>query len=264
MHQRQGRRQNTTSSSGGGCASSLAPRATRHPLGRPGRQDLQSPFPGNTWTGRQQHDFLEPMSWLRPFVQLNLAACNAHACETGAKPSAGARAGARARSYNKDPEQQSPLLSVSGQGSEDQGRGQKRSGPDWRLASVAKPPRTSPPRLRLASPPLLVASGLFCSSAKASPANHRVPVEAESLPTERSIPDSFARCGLLVPASQDTACRSEDFFPSSLAFCRSLSALLSRLAPRGLDQRSRSFRSHFVLPFANSLARIGDHVQGAT
>lgn len=35
----------------------------------------------------------------------------------------------------------------------------------------------------------------------------------ESLPTERSIPVSFALCGLLVPAFQDTACRSEDFFP---------------------------------------------------
>ncbi|KAK6450668.1 hypothetical protein FP744_10006918 [Trichoderma asperellum] len=95
----------------GVCLFAGSTRATRHPLGRPGGQDLQSPFPGNTWTGRQQHDFLEPMSWLRPFVQLNLAACNAHACETGARASAGARAGARVRSYNHDPEQQSPLLS---------------------------------------------------------------------------------------------------------------------------------------------------------
>lgn len=107
-----------------------------------------------------------------------------------------------------------------------------------------------------------MASGLFCSSAKASPANHRVPVDAESLPTERSIPVSFALCGLLVPASQDTACHSEDFFPSALGFCRSLSALLSILAPRGLDQRSRSFRSHFAVPCTDFLTHIGDHVQG--
>lgn len=68
-----------------------------------------------------------------------------------------------------------------------------------------------------------MASGLFCSSAKASPANHRVPVKAESLPTERSIPVSFALCGLLVPASQHTACHSELFF----SLFAGLSALLS-------------------------------------
>lgn len=50
----------------------------------------------------------------------------------------------------------------------------------------------------------------------------------ESLPTERSILVSFALCGLLVPAFQDTVCHSEDFFPSSLGFCRSL-ALCSSL-----------------------------------